>query len=67
MIILKQIFLASLIAVPTFIMAADDLIPGKHQILKDTKVTINDNKFHQVKLFMKDGVCLLYKSDAADE
>ena len=56
MIILKQIFLASLIAVPTIIMAADDLIPGKHQILKDTKVTINDNKFHQVKLFMKDGV-----------
>ena len=61
MIILKQIFLASLIFVPTFIMAADDLIPGKHQILKDTKVTINDNKFHQVKLFMKDGV-LEFKS-----
>ena len=57
MINLKQIFLVTSIVIPTFVYAStDDLIPGKHQILKDTKVTINDNKFHQVKLFMKDGV-----------
>jgi hypothetical protein len=57
MINLKQIFLVISIVIPTFVYAStDDLIPGKHQILKDTKVIINDNKFHQVKLFMKDGV-----------
>ena len=57
MINLKQIFLVTSIVIHTFLYASnDDLIPGKHQILKDTKVTINDNKFHQVKLFMKDGV-----------
>jgi len=57
MITLKQIFLMTFIATPTFIFAVtDDLISGKHQILKETKGIIKDNKFHQVKLFMKDGV-----------
>ena len=56
MISVKQIFLVFLVALPIFIIAADDFIPGKHQISKDPKVFINDNKFHQVKLFMKDGV-----------
>ena len=57
MITFKQILLVTSIIVPTFVLAlSDDLIPGKHQILKDTKVTFKDNKFHQVKLFMKDGV-----------
>ena len=57
MITLKQIFLVISIATPNFIFAVtDDLILGKHQILKETKVIIKDNKFHQVKLFMKDGV-----------
>ena len=57
MITLKQIFLVTSIIVPTFVFAlTDDLIPGKHQILKDTNVNFKDNTFHQVKLFMKDGV-----------
>ena len=34
----------------------DEIIPGKHQILKDTKVIIQENKFNQVKLYMKNGV-----------
>ena len=57
MITFKQILLVTSIIVPTFVLAlSDDLILGKHQILKETKVIIKDNKFHQVKLFMKDGV-----------
>ena len=49
MITLKQIFLVTSIIVPTFVFAlTDDLIPGKHQILKDTKVNFKDNTFHQV-------------------
>ena len=57
MITLKQIFLVTSIIVPSLVFAlSDDLIPGKHQILKDTRVTFKDNKFNQVKLFMKDGV-----------
>ena len=49
MITLKQIFIVTSIIVPTFVFAiTDDLIPGKHQILKDTKVNFKDNTFHQV-------------------
>ena len=56
MTIVKQILLSSLIFIPGFIIAEDNDTPGKHQILKETRETKNDSKFHQIKLYFKDGV-----------
>ena len=56
MTIVKQILLSSLIFIPGFIIAEDNDIPGKHQILKETREIKNDSKFHQIKLYFKDGV-----------
>ena len=56
MIKLRYLLLATFFIAPTLVLALDEIIPGKHQILKDTKVIIQENKFNQVKLFMKNGV-----------
>ena len=56
MTIVKQFILSSLIFIPGFIIAEDNDTPGKHQILKETRETKNDSKFHQIKLYFKDGV-----------
>ena len=56
MIIVKQFILSSLIFIPGFIIAESNDIPGRHQILKEARETKNDNKFHQIKLYFKNGV-----------
>ena len=56
MIYFKYVFLAIFFLLPSHTFATDDIIPGKHQILKDSKNSIKEDKFNQVQLFMKDGV-----------
>ena len=56
MIKLRYLLLATFFIAPTLVLALDEIIPGKHLILKDSKVIIQENKFNQVKLFMKNGV-----------
>ena len=51
-----RIFLMALVFSFSFAITADDSIPGKHQILKDSKVTIDDNRQNKLKLYVKDGV-----------
>tara|TARA_B110000240_G_scaffold186314_1_gene222794 strand:- start:481 stop:960 length:480 start_codon:yes stop_codon:yes gene_type:complete len=51
-----RIFLMALVFSFSFAITANDSIPGKHQILKDSKVTIDDNRQNKLKLYVKDGV-----------
>ena len=48
MIKLRYLLLATFFIAPTLVLALDEIIPGKHQILKDTKVIIQENKFNHI-------------------
>ncbi len=52
--ILNQFCILSILLIST--LAYTDSIPGKHQVLDNKNIIIDNNKFNQAKLYIKDGV-----------
>ena len=52
--ILNQVCILSILLIST--LAYTDSIPGKHQVLDNKNIIIDNNKFNQAKLYIKDGV-----------
>ena len=52
--ILNQFCILSILFIST--LAYTDSIHGKHQVLNNKNINIDNNKFNQAKLYIKDGV-----------